>query len=94
MTTQDERRKRIHELKRIHAVFIRATQEGQVPSGYYGPGTCRWATREEMVQFGLVDCPLVHLNINGEIDCYFTETEAVALSTTAEEEDQWQTRAN
>jgi hypothetical protein len=60
-------------------VLLRATNEGAVPLGYYGPETCRWATREEMRRFNLKACPLVHLDGNGDIDCYFTETEAVVV---------------
>ena len=56
-----------------------AVKEGSVPFGYYGPETCRWATPDEMRRFGLEDCPMVHLDKSGEIDCYFTETGATAV---------------
>ena len=46
-------------VRRIYNVFMRAVKEGSVPSGYYGPETCRWATPEEMRRFGLEDCPMV-----------------------------------
>ena len=58
---------------------MKATEEGTVPFGCYGPETCRWATKEEMRRFGLKDYPMVHLDENGNIDCYFTETEAVTI---------------
>jgi hypothetical protein len=68
--------------RKIYDVFMKATKEGNVPFGYYGPETCRWATQEEVRRLGLKDYPMVHypmvhLDENGEIDCYFTETEAV-----------------
>jgi hypothetical protein len=65
--------------RRIYEVLLRATNEGTVPFGYYGPETCRWATQEEMQRFGLRTCPLVHLDEKGRIDSYFTETEAVTV---------------
>ena len=67
----------IRYLHKIWEVLMKATEEGTVPFGCYGPETCRWATQEEMQRFGLNVCPLVHLDENGDIDCYFTETEAV-----------------
>jgi hypothetical protein len=67
----------IRYLRKVHNVFMKATKEGTVPFGNYGPETCRWATQEEVRRFGLKDYPLVHLDENGDIDCYFTETEAV-----------------
>ena len=36
----------------------------------------RSVNAREMRRFGLEDCPLVHLDESGEIDCYFTETGA------------------
>lgn len=65
--------------RRIWQTFMRTTKQGSVPSGYYGPETCRWATPEETKQFGLTRCPLVHIGHNGAIDCYFTKTEAVVV---------------
>ena len=65
--------------RKIYDVLMEATKEGTVPFGYYGPETCRWATQEEMQRFSLRDFPLVHLDENGDIDCYFTETEAVTI---------------
>jgi hypothetical protein len=56
-----------------------AVKEGCVPFGYYGPETCRSATPDEMRRFGLEDCPMVHLDKSGEIDCYFTETGATVI---------------
>jgi hypothetical protein len=55
------------------------TSDGSVPLGYYGAETCRWATQDEMQRFGLKACPLVHLDERGDVDCYFTETEAVTV---------------
>src|ERR1700747_2976022 len=65
--------------RKIYDVLMKATKEGTVPFGYYGPETCRWATQEEMQRFGFKDFPLVHLDEKGDIDCYFTETEAVTI---------------
>jgi hypothetical protein len=65
--------------RKIYDVLIKATKEGTVPFGYYGPETCRWTTQEEMQRFGLNDHPLVHLDEKGDIDCYFTETEPVTI---------------
>ena len=65
--------------RNIYDVFIKATKEGLVPFGYYGPETCRWATQNEMQQWGLDIAPLVHFDEGGDIDCYFTETEAVVV---------------
>jgi hypothetical protein len=65
--------------RKIYDVFMKATQEGTVPFGYYGPETCRWATQEEMQRLGLEDYPMVHLDEKGDIDCYFTETGAVIV---------------
>jgi hypothetical protein len=67
------------ELRNIYDVMMKATDEGTVPDGYYGPGTVRWATPAEMRHFKLTECPMVHLDKNGNVDCYFTETEAVTL---------------
>jgi hypothetical protein len=64
---------------KIYDVLTKATKEGTVPFGYYGPETCRWATQQEMQRFSLKAFPLVHLDEKGDIDCYFTETEAVAI---------------
>ena len=49
-------------LRKIYDVFMKATKEGNVPFGYYGPETCRWATRKEMQRLGLKDYPMVHLD--------------------------------
>ena len=65
--------------RKIYDVLMKATKEGNVPFGYYGPETCRWATQEEMQRFSLKDFPLVHLDEKGEIDCFITETEAVTI---------------
>jgi hypothetical protein len=62
--------------RQICNALMRAVKEGCVPFGYYGPETCRWATPDEMRRFGLEDCPMVHLDKSGEIDCYFTEAGA------------------
>jgi hypothetical protein len=65
---------------RIWQVLMQATSKGSVPMGYYGPGTCRWATPEEMRELGVSDRPLVHVSLmTGKIDCYFTETKAVVV---------------
>jgi hypothetical protein len=69
----------IRHQRKIWEVLMTATKEGTVPFGCYGPETCRWATQEEVRRFGLKDYPLVHLDENGDIDCYFTETEAVTV---------------
>jgi hypothetical protein len=61
----------------IYNVLMRAVNSGTVPDGYYGPEKCRWATPHEMRRFGLKACPLVHLDEGGNIDAYFTESEAV-----------------
>ena len=37
------------------------------------------ATPDEMRRFGLKDCPMVHIDESGEIDCYFTETGATVV---------------
>ena len=66
--------------RRIHNTLLRSCKEGIVPNGHYGPTTCRWATSEETEAFGLTDVPLVHLDHNGRVDCYFTETNAVVVS--------------
>ena len=66
-------------VRRIYNALTRAVKEGCVPFGYYGPETCRWATPDEMRRFGLEDCPMVHLDERGEIDCYFTETGATVV---------------
>jgi hypothetical protein len=63
--------------------FKRACEEGTVPDGVYGPGTMRWATTAEMLRFGLSDIPLVHLDENGAVDCYVTETEACRSASAA-----------
>jgi hypothetical protein len=65
--------------RRIWKVLMHATEHELVPDGYYGPETCRWATHDEMLRFGLKDIPLVHTDVNGDIDCYFTETEAIVV---------------
>lgn len=65
---------------RIWKVLMKATSEGTVPDGYYGPETCRWATPQEMRRFGLTDCPLVHLDQTDQIDSYFTEIAAVVVN--------------
>jgi hypothetical protein len=39
---------RMKTIRKIYDVFMKATREGNVPFGYYGPETCRWATQEEM----------------------------------------------
>jgi len=63
----------------IYNAFMRAAKEGSIPFGYYGPETRRWATPDDMRRFGLKDCPMVHLDEGGEIDCYFTETGATVV---------------
>ena len=65
--------------RKIYDVFMKATKEGTVPFGYYGPETCRWATRGETQGFGLTVAPLVHFDDNMDIDCYFTETKAIVV---------------
>ena len=65
--------------RQIYNTFMRAVRDGSIPFGYYGPETCRWATPDEMRRFGLKDCPLVHIDESGEIDCYFTETGATVV---------------
>jgi hypothetical protein len=65
--------------RNIYAILMRATETGSVPDGYYGPQTCRWGTPDEMRRFGLKARPLVHLDANGQIDCYFTKNEAVVV---------------
>jgi hypothetical protein len=49
--------------RQIYNALMRAVKEGCVPFGYYGPE----------------DCPMVHLDESGEIDCYFTETGATVV---------------
>jgi hypothetical protein len=44
-----------------------------------GPHRTRCAALDEMRRFGLEDCPMVHLDKSGEIDCYFTETGATVV---------------
>ena len=66
-------------VRKIYNSLMRAVKEGSIPFGYYGPETCRWATPAEMRRFGLKDCPMVHLDESGEIDCYFTETGATVV---------------
>ena len=61
-------------MKRVRQIYnslMRAVKDG--------PETCRWATPDEMRHFGLEDCPMVHLDESGEIDCYFTETGATVV---------------
>jgi hypothetical protein len=70
--------------RKIYDVLMHAIKSGNVPFGYYGSGTCRWATSEEMRRFDLKDCQLVHLDGSGEIDCYFTETDAVIVCPSGE----------
>jgi hypothetical protein len=70
-------------MKRIYDVMMAACNEGRVPDGEYGPKTVRWATPEECKEFGLTDTPAVHLDADGNIDCYFTETQAVIVRTQA-----------
>ena len=65
--------------RNIYDVLMKAIKEATVPFDYYGPETCRWATQEETQRFGLKDYPLVHFDEKGDIDCYFTETEAVTI---------------
>ena len=67
-------------IRNIYDVLMKATNEGAVPDGFYGPDTCRWATQDEMRGFGVKDCPLVHVDEEGHVDCYFTETQAVVVS--------------
>ena len=66
-------------VRQIYNSFMRAVKEGSIPFGYYGPETCRWATPDEMRRFGLKDCPMVHIDESGQIDCYFTETGATVV---------------
>jgi hypothetical protein len=66
-------------VRQIYNALMRAIKEGSVPFGYYGPETCRWATPDEMRCFGLKDCPMVHVDQSGEIDCYFTEAGATVV---------------
>ena len=66
--------------RQIYNSLMRAVRDGSIPFGYYGPETCRWATPAERRRFGLKDCPMVHLDERGEIDCYFTETGATVVS--------------
>ena len=66
-------------VRQIYNALMRAVKEGSIPFGSYGPETCRWATPDEMRRFGLKDCPMVHLDKSGEIDCYFTETGATVV---------------
>jgi hypothetical protein len=68
------------QVRQIYNSLMRAVKEGSIPFGYYGPETCRWATPDEMRRFGLEECPMVHLDERGEIDCYFTETGATVVS--------------
>ena len=73
-------RRALKRVRQIYNAFMRVVREGSVPFGCYGPETCRWATPDEMRRFGLEDCPKVHLDESGEIDCYFiTETGATVV---------------
>ena len=45
-------------------------------------GATLGAANELARRFGLEDCPMVHLDKSGEIDCYFTETGATVLPGT------------
>jgi hypothetical protein len=65
--------------RKIYDVLMRAVDSGSVPDGYYGRETCRWASPGEMRRFRLITRPLVHLDVNGEVDCYFTTTEVVIV---------------
>jgi hypothetical protein len=65
--------------RKIYNALMAAIKEERVPDGYYGPETMRWATNEEREDLNLVDFPLVHLDADGRIDCYFTETQAVIV---------------
>jgi hypothetical protein len=65
--------------RKIYDVLMRAVDSGTVPDGFYGPETCRWASPGEMRRFRLTTRPLVHINDQGNIDCYFTEDEAVVV---------------
>jgi hypothetical protein len=42
-------------------------------------GATLGAANELARRFGLEDCPMVHLDKSGEIDCYFTETGATVV---------------
>lgn len=66
---------------RVWKTLMRSTKDGCVPDGYYGPETCRWATPEETMRFGLTKPPLVHLDRAGNIDCYFTESKAIVVAS-------------
>jgi hypothetical protein len=66
--------------RKIYNVMMRTVDSGSVPDGFYGPETCRWASPGEMRRFCLIARPIVHLDANGEVDCYFTETEAVVVA--------------
>jgi hypothetical protein len=70
--------------RKIYDVLMRAMNSGAVPDGFYGPETCRWASPGEMRRFRLTSRPLVHLDANGEVDCYFTTTEAVVVGSKRE----------
>jgi ferric-dicitrate binding protein FerR (iron transport regulator) len=64
--------------RKIYDVMMDVCKSEGVPDGYYGPGTVRWATNRER-ELKLADGPLVHLDADGKIDCYFTETQAVIV---------------
>jgi hypothetical protein len=66
-------------MKRIYDVMMVACNEGRVPDGVYGPKTVRWATPEECKEFGLTEYPIVHLDHDGKVDCYFTTEQAVIV---------------
>jgi hypothetical protein len=66
-------------MKRTYNTMMAACNEGRVPDGEYGPKTVRWATDEERKQFELAEFPLVHLDHDGKVDCYFTTEQAVIV---------------
>jgi hypothetical protein len=65
---------------RIWKMLMKSVEDGTLPQGYYGPKTCRWATSEEAESLGLTDIPLVHFNVDGQIDCAITENSVIRVN--------------
>ena len=66
-------------LRKIYDVFMKATRRRERALWLItAPETCRLATQEEMQRFRVKVCPRWCTSMKrADIDCYFTETEAV-----------------